>query len=479
MSPDPAPILLLIEDDLVDRMATVRLLGRSGLGATLVELDNGDELLQRLAERPYDAVLMDYRLPGASGGELMERLRGTDHPPVIMLSGQEDRHVVADLMKRGAADYLAKDALSAERLATTVRNAIAADRAERRARRSENALRAVVAATATVVGADFLAGLVRQLAEICGVREAFVAELLDGGVTGRVLARWRAGQPAALGEYPIASAPCREALAARGAGAQASVGVAPARLELTGGALTAAAYRGIALRGADGRPLGVLALLADRPIERDDGLEGLLSVLASRAAAEVGRMRVDRALAASLRLERGLSRLARTLVTDAQPASTVPVALQRLLEAAVGTHLSYYQLAEDQVSGPGLLRVATAAVAEAAAVEEPPFMPWRAGFRRWENDLGSGIPVSGVVRLLPGEERAPLGAAGVCALVALPVHRDGEWVGVLRLDHRAREHRWQPEEIGLLRSAAELLGSYLERRPGGSPTSQRELLGRR
>lgn len=474
MSTDPGPTLLLVEDDLVDRMATVRLLGRSGLGATVVELDRGDELVERLGERPYDAVLMDYRLPGATGIELMERLRGIDHPPVIMLSGQDDRHVVAELMKRGAADYLAKDALSAERLATTVRNAIAADRAERRARRSENALRAVVAATATVVGADFLAGLVRHLAQACGVREAFVAELLDGGVTGRVLARWCAGEEGALGEYPIASAACREALAARGA----SVGVVQARLELTGGVVTAAAYRGIALRGPDGRALGVLALLADRPIDADEGLEGLLSVLASRAAAELGRLRADLALAASLRLERGLARLARTLVSDAQPERTVPVALQRLLDAAVGTHLSYHELAEDPVSGPGLRRVALAAVAGAPSVDEAAFITWRAGFRRWQNDLGSGIPVSGVVRLLPAEERAPLVAAGVRALVALPVHRDGEWIGVLRLEHRTREHRWQPEEIGLLRSAAELLGSYLERRPSGSPSSQRVVLQR-
>lgn len=469
MTSEPAPILLLIEDDLVDRMATVRLLGRSGLNATVVELDRGDELVERLAERPYDAVLMDYRLPGASGFELLERLRGSEHPPVIVLSGQEDRQVVADVMRQGAADYLSKEALSAERLATTVRNAIAADRAERRAQRSESALRAVVAATATVVGADFLAGLVQHLAEACGVREVFVAELVDGGVTGRLLARWRSGRPAALSEYPIASAPCREAIAARGA----SVGVAPAHIDLAGNAVSAVAYRGIALRGSDGLALGVLALLADRPIDHEVELEGLLSVLSSRAAAEIVRLRADLALAASLRLERGLTRLARTLVADSQPERTVALALQRLLDAAVGTHLSYYELAEHPVTGPGLRRLAIAAASMAPSADEAPFTPWRAGFRRWQNDLGSGMPISGVVRMLPAEERAPLSLAGVRAVVVLPVHRDGEWVGVLRLDHRSREHRWQPEEIGLLRSAAELLGSYLERRRTGSPAPVR------
>jgi signal transduction histidine kinase len=136
--PDETFRLLLVDDDEVDRAAVRRLL-RDASAVELAECGRADEVGACLARAGCDAVLLDFHLPGGDGLEVLREIRAT-HPEtaVIMLTGHGDEQLAVELMKAGASDYIAKSALSADRLAASIRQSVRAVRAERAARRLED-----------------------------------------------------------------------------------------------------------------------------------------------------------------------------------------------------------------------------------------------------------------------------------------------------------------------------------------------------
>lgn len=81
----PHPMILLVDDCELDAQL---------MGFALLELDcwvawanTGEKALDRIAEGDVDAVLLDLRLPGMDGVELLRRIRGQlPHLPVLVVS---------------------------------------------------------------------------------------------------------------------------------------------------------------------------------------------------------------------------------------------------------------------------------------------------------------------------------------------------------------------------------------------------------
>jgi signal transduction histidine kinase len=123
--------ILLVDDDHVDRMAVKRLFKQAGLIAEIVERADRDSALEAVSAQTFDCVLLDYRLPATDGVTLLRELRtASNGVPVVALTGQGDEEVAVELMKAGAADYLNKNTLTAERLEISLRHALALHHAE-------------------------------------------------------------------------------------------------------------------------------------------------------------------------------------------------------------------------------------------------------------------------------------------------------------------------------------------------------------
>lgn len=105
--------LLIVEDDLVDRMACRRALAAdSDHVFEVFEADTGQDGLALAAAQRPDGILLDYHLPDVTGLEFLTRLAsdaGTAAIPVMMLTGADSATVAAESMRRGARDYLVKD----------------------------------------------------------------------------------------------------------------------------------------------------------------------------------------------------------------------------------------------------------------------------------------------------------------------------------------------------------------------------------
>ena len=99
--------ILIVDDERNIRSSLKKYLGLEGIHSEYVE--SGEAALARLEQESFDAVLLDLKLPGMSGQEVLEWMqRQGIRSPVIMISahGQIADAVLA--LKSGAKDYLVK-----------------------------------------------------------------------------------------------------------------------------------------------------------------------------------------------------------------------------------------------------------------------------------------------------------------------------------------------------------------------------------
>ena len=101
--------VLLVEDHPDQAELTRRTLERQLRGAEVTVADRGESCLAKLADAPWDLLLLDYNLPDMSGIELLTEVKTRGyHLPVVMVPGQGDERIAVEAMKGGAADYLIK-----------------------------------------------------------------------------------------------------------------------------------------------------------------------------------------------------------------------------------------------------------------------------------------------------------------------------------------------------------------------------------
>ncbi|MDI1232729.1 MAG: sigma-54 dependent transcriptional regulator [bacterium] len=69
-----------------------------------------NELIENLHKKP-DLITVDFNLPDMTGEELLLKVRSVNrNVPVLIISGQDDISVALSLLKKGASEYLMKDA---------------------------------------------------------------------------------------------------------------------------------------------------------------------------------------------------------------------------------------------------------------------------------------------------------------------------------------------------------------------------------
>ena len=109
-------------------------------GLRVAEATSGAEATARLAREEFDVVLVDVRLPDASGLDLLRWARAAEvDSEMIVLTGHADVETAVEAMRSGAYDFLAKPWKNAELLE------VVAKAAEKKALRRENsALREVL-----------------------------------------------------------------------------------------------------------------------------------------------------------------------------------------------------------------------------------------------------------------------------------------------------------------------------------------------
>lgn len=101
------PTIHVVDDDDDVRLALKAMIEALGMHAELYR--SGEEFLAAGEVRGRGCILIDVRMPGLSGLELVTRLadRGSKLP-VIMISGHGDESMVAEAGRMGVVDFLPK-----------------------------------------------------------------------------------------------------------------------------------------------------------------------------------------------------------------------------------------------------------------------------------------------------------------------------------------------------------------------------------
>lgn len=104
---DDLPLVLVVDDDDVFRNRLCRALSERSWTADAVS--NGDDALKFARDRSPDLVLVDLRMPGMSGLDLVQELRAVDSSMrIVMLTGYGSIPTAISAVKRGADYYLSK-----------------------------------------------------------------------------------------------------------------------------------------------------------------------------------------------------------------------------------------------------------------------------------------------------------------------------------------------------------------------------------
>jgi CheY-like chemotaxis protein len=101
--------ILLVEDNVLDAELLLRELKRNGYTPVSARVETPEELSAMLAGGPWDLVIADNSMPRFSGAMVLERLRGIERvPPVIIVSGSYSAGAAEGLIGAGAQDFVAK-----------------------------------------------------------------------------------------------------------------------------------------------------------------------------------------------------------------------------------------------------------------------------------------------------------------------------------------------------------------------------------
>ena len=324
----------------------------------------------------------------------------------------------------------------------------------------EEALNLIVEGTAAKTGCVFFRSCVQSLAKILQVRYALVTEFVDPAHTRvQSLAFWRGddfGENIAYDlHFPSGDSPVKGEKCYYSESTQAFFRTEPDLAQLG-----AESYLGISLTDSEGRVLGHLAVLDDKPITQEPGHELILRIFAARAGAEIERMLASKALKKQACKNSLFSRISRKFI-DQDIETATYFALQSLGE--------FIDIERSYIIRYTPCRAYLQATHEWCAEGTKPYFledetehylpvdayPW------FSQELMRGNPVAiSSVDDMPPEaavERVMLEKDLIKSILIVPMVNAGKTEGFLGLDAVQSQQNWSQEDVQLLQFIGELI----------------------
>ncbi len=99
--------ILIVDDEPTYRLILAQTL--QGCGHKIEPCENGDSAIELLKKNKYDIVLLDYKMPGTSGINVLQWMYGMKLDiPVIIITGYGSEEIALEAWKWGAKDYFVK-----------------------------------------------------------------------------------------------------------------------------------------------------------------------------------------------------------------------------------------------------------------------------------------------------------------------------------------------------------------------------------
>ncbi|MFV1957725.1 MAG: sigma-54-dependent transcriptional regulator [bacterium] len=176
-------LILVVDDESGIRTSVKAILQDEGYA--VIESEDGEEALARVASEKLDAVLLDVWMPGMDGIETLKGIKQQDQDiPVIIMSGHGTIETAVRATKLGAYDFLEKP-LSIDRLTLVLKNALS----QRNLVEENRALRSTHDDASELVGeSDVMKGILEQVS-IVAPTQASILISGENGTGKELLAR--------------------------------------------------------------------------------------------------------------------------------------------------------------------------------------------------------------------------------------------------------------------------------------------------
>lgn len=175
---------------------------------------------------------------------------------------------------------------------------------------------------------------------------------------------------------------------------------------------------------------------------------------------------MEQSLVVRLRYEKSLALCSRSLLTR-ESDDALEYVLNVLLTASNASRVYLFENEHDPQDGLCMSQTHEACAPGVSPQLHNPLLrrlPYRMQAPRLYSLLSQGLPYYGVVETFLEEERVFLGAQGILSILILPITVNEEWMGFIGFDDTQRVREWSEDDICLLQTAAEMIGSYWERR---------------
>ena len=114
---------LIVDDEKPIRYILAQCLNK--MGYECIDVGSGQAALEQLARQKFQLVMLDVKMPGINGFEVMKRIRAS-YPDtcVVMLSALSDPDVAGQAITSLGADAFISKPLRLDELRTTIRRAV-------------------------------------------------------------------------------------------------------------------------------------------------------------------------------------------------------------------------------------------------------------------------------------------------------------------------------------------------------------------
>ena len=102
-------IRVLIVEDEIETMELMKHCLERCLACMISAANNGEDALGKIKRMHFDLIILDIKMPGLSGLDVLKRIKVLrDHPDILVVTAWDSAQVAEEAIKEGATDYIPK-----------------------------------------------------------------------------------------------------------------------------------------------------------------------------------------------------------------------------------------------------------------------------------------------------------------------------------------------------------------------------------